>query len=85
MKKINLFLSLIAVVMLVGLTNCKKETENTSVTKYVGTVNGSFLTQDVNISVSKTLTLLQHPLQILVIGLCMLRILHSMATNRLLL
>ena len=42
MKKINLFLSLIAVVMLVGLTNCKKETENTSVTKYVGTVNGSF-------------------------------------------
>src|SRR5665647_636230 len=55
MKKINLFLSLIAVVMLVGLTNCKKDTENTSVTKYVGTVNGSFLTQDVNISVFKHL------------------------------
>jgi uncharacterized protein (TIGR02145 family) len=55
MKKINLFLSLIAVVMLVGLTNCKKELENTSVTKYVGTVNASFLTQDVNISVFKHL------------------------------
>jgi hypothetical protein len=54
MKKINLFLSLIAVVMLVGLTNCKKDTENTSVTKYVGTVNGSFIPQDVNISVSKS-------------------------------
>jgi hypothetical protein len=54
MKKINLFLSLIAVVMLVGLTNCKKETDNASVTKYVGTVNGSFIPQDVNISVSKS-------------------------------
>jgi hypothetical protein len=40
--------------MLVGLTNCKKDTENTSVTKYVGTVNGSFIPQDVNISVSKS-------------------------------
>jgi hypothetical protein len=54
MKKINLFLTLIAVVMLVGLTNCKKETDNASVTKYVGTVNGSFIPKDVNFSVSKT-------------------------------
>jgi hypothetical protein len=53
MKKINLCLSLIAVVMLVGLTNCKKDTENTSVTKYVGTVNGSFIPKDVNVSVAK--------------------------------
>ena len=56
MKKINLFLSLIAVVMLVGLTNCKKETENTSVTKYVGTVNGSFVAQDASIRVNKDLS-----------------------------
>jgi len=55
MKKINLFLSLIAVVMLVGLTNCKKETENTSVTKYVGTVNGSFVAQDASIKINKDL------------------------------
>ena len=54
MKKINLFLSLIAVVMLVGLTNCKKTDLNPTV-NYVGTVNGSFNTQDVNISVSKSL------------------------------
>ena len=55
MKKINLFLSLIAVVMLVGLTNCKKDTENTSVTKYVGTVNGSFVAQDASIKINKDL------------------------------
>ncbi len=55
MKKINLFLSLIAVVMLVGLTNCKKETEDTSVTKYVGTVNGSFVAQDASIKINKDL------------------------------
>ena len=55
MKKFNLFLSLIAVVMLVGLTNCKKDTENTSVTKYVGTVNGSFVAQDASIKVKKDL------------------------------
>ena len=54
MKKFNLFLALIAVVMLVGLTNCVKENLGSS-TKYVGTVNGSFNTQDVNISVSKSL------------------------------
>src|ERR1035437_7404111 len=40
MKKFNLFLSLIAVVMLVGLTNCKKDTEKTSLPK------------DVNVSVA---------------------------------
>src|SRR5674476_314955 len=55
MKKFNLFLCLIAVVMLVGLTNCKKDTENTSVTKYVGTVNGSFVAQDASIKVKKDL------------------------------
>jgi hypothetical protein len=55
MKKINLFLTLIAVVMLVGLTNCKKDKENTSITKYVGTVNGSFVAQDAGIKVSKDL------------------------------
>jgi hypothetical protein len=55
MKKINLFLSLIAVVMLVGLTNCKKETDNASVTKYVGTVNGSFIAQDASIKINKDL------------------------------
>jgi hypothetical protein len=53
MRKINLFLTLIAVVMLVGLTNCKKETEATAVRKYVGTVNGSFIAQDVNVSIAK--------------------------------
>ena len=41
--------------MLVGLTNCKKETENTSVTKYVGTVNGSFVAQDASIKITKDL------------------------------
>jgi hypothetical protein len=41
--------------MLVGLTNCKKDTENTSVTKYVGTVNGSFVAQDASIKVNKDL------------------------------
>jgi hypothetical protein len=55
MKKINLFLTLIAVVMLVGLTNCKKETEATAVRKYVGTVNGSYVAQDVNIKINKDL------------------------------
>ena len=54
MRKFNLFLALIAVVMLVGLTNCIKEDLGSS-TKYVGTVNGSFNAQDVNISVSKSL------------------------------
>lgn len=57
MKKINLFLSLIAVVMLVGLTNCKKDlNETTPVSKqYIGTVNGSFTPQDVNVSLGKDL------------------------------
>ena len=56
MRKFNLFLTLIAVVMLVGLTNCmKKETDNTSVTKYIGTVNGSFIAQDAGIKISKDL------------------------------
>jgi hypothetical protein len=55
MKKFNLCLTLIAVVMLVGLTNCKKDTENTSVTKYVGTVNGSFIAQDASIKINKDL------------------------------
>jgi hypothetical protein len=41
--------------MLVGLTNCKKDKENTSITKYVGTVNGSFVAQDAGIKVSKDL------------------------------
>ena len=72
MKKFNLFLSLIAVVMLVGLTNCKKDTENTSVTKYVGTVNGSFKAQDGDITfksypdaplgVTRTWTMYRHNL-----------------------
>src|ERR1035437_7443176 len=55
MKKFNLCLTLIAVVMLVGLTNCKKDTEKTSVTKYIGTVNGSFVAQDASIKVNKDL------------------------------
>jgi hypothetical protein len=55
MKKFNLCLTLISVVMLVGLTNCKKDTENTSVTKYVGTVNGSFIAKDASIKVNKDL------------------------------
>ena len=55
MKKFNLFLTLIAVVMLVGLTNCKKETDNASVTKYVETVNGSFIAQDASIKITKDL------------------------------
>src|ERR1035437_2717234 len=55
MKKFNLIFALIAIVMLVGLTNCKKDTENTSVTKYVGTVNGSFVAQDASIKVNKDL------------------------------
>ena len=55
MKNIKLIFALIAVVMLVGLTNCKKDTENTSVTKYVGTVNGSFVAQDASIKVNKDL------------------------------
>ena len=56
MRKINLFLTLIAVVMLVGLTNCKKtDNDNPTITKYVGTVNGSFTTQDAGIKVSKDL------------------------------
>jgi hypothetical protein len=56
MKKFNLFLALIAVVMLVGLTNCVKENLGSSTsTKYVGTVNGSFISQDVNVSVTKSL------------------------------
>jgi hypothetical protein len=41
--------------MLLGLTNCKKETENTSVTKYVGTVNGSFIAKDASIKITKDL------------------------------
>ena len=55
MKNIKLFITLIAVVMLVGLTNCKKESENVSVTKYVGTVNGSFVAQDASVKASKDL------------------------------
>src|ERR1035437_9654895 len=55
MKKFNLCLTLIAVVMLVGLTNCKKDTEKTSVTKYIETVNGSFVAQDASIKVNKDL------------------------------
>ena len=54
MKNIKSLFVLIAVVMLVGLTNCKKEDLGTS-TKYVGTVNGSFVSKDVNVSVSKSL------------------------------
>jgi hypothetical protein len=54
MKKFYLFLTLIAVVMLVGLTNCKKEDLNPKI-NYVGTVNGSFISKDVNVSTSKSL------------------------------
>ena len=54
MKNIKSLFVLISVVMLVGLTNCKKEDLGTS-TKYVGTVNGSFVSKDVNVSVSKSL------------------------------
>ena len=50
MKKFNLFLTLIAVVMLVGLTNCTKKEQNAVTPKYVGTVNGSFNVQDGNIT-----------------------------------
>jgi hypothetical protein len=52
MKKILLFL--FAVVMLVGLTNCKKEYLGDS-TKYVKSINGTFLSKDVNVSTSKSL------------------------------
>ena len=56
MRNFKLSMTLIAVVMLVGLTNCKKDlTETTPVSKqYVGTVNGSFVPQDVNVSVAKS-------------------------------
>jgi hypothetical protein len=52
MKKLNMFSFLIvAIVMMVGLTNCKKDLNKTSVTpKYVGTVAGSFVAQDGNIT-----------------------------------
>jgi|ERR1035437_559168 hypothetical protein len=57
MKKFNLIFALIAVVMLVGLTNCKKDTDkdNSTIAKYVGTVNGSFVAQDASIKVNKDL------------------------------
>jgi hypothetical protein len=54
MKNIKFLFILIATVMLVGLTNCKKTDLNPS-TQYVGTVNGSFLAQDANVSISKSL------------------------------
>jgi hypothetical protein len=52
MKNIKLIFALIAMVTLVGLTNCKKEELATS-TKYVGTVEGSFIAKDANVSVAK--------------------------------
>ena len=56
MKNIKLIFALIAVVMLVELTNCKKEVDDkTSVTKYVGTVNGSFVAKDASIKITKDL------------------------------
>jgi hypothetical protein len=57
MKKFNLIFALIAIVMLVGLTNCKKDTDkdNSTIAKYVGTVNGSFVAQDASIKVNKDL------------------------------
>jgi hypothetical protein len=54
MKNFNLCLTLIAVVMLVGLTNCKKTDVNPTA-NYVGTVNGSFIAQDASIKINKDL------------------------------
>jgi hypothetical protein len=51
MKKFYLFMNLVAVVMLVGLTNCKKEVLNPNEGKqYVGTVDGSFNVLDGDIT-----------------------------------
>ena len=61
MKKIKIVLLLITMVMLVGLTNCKKESYGDS-TRYVGTVNGSFLSKDVNVSTSKSLEPFEDPM-----------------------
>ena len=54
MKNIKLFITLIAVVMLVGLTNCKKEVLAPNEDKnYVDAINASFVPQDVNVSLAK--------------------------------
>jgi hypothetical protein len=50
MRKFNLFLTLIAIVMLVGLTNCKKENANPPTTKYVGSIALTFTATDGNIT-----------------------------------
>lgn len=51
MKKLNLFSMLIvAVVMMLGLTNCSKKDLNTVTKKYVGSVDGSFKAQDGDIT-----------------------------------
>ena len=56
MKKIKLIFVLIAVVMLVGLTNCKKtDNDNSPVVTPVGTIDGSFIAQDGGIKISKDL------------------------------
>ena len=57
MKKLNLFpMLLVAVVMMLGLTNCKKDLkESTPVSKqYVAAIDGSFIAQDGDLSLAKS-------------------------------
>jgi hypothetical protein len=53
MKNIKLSFAIIAVIMLVGLTNCKKEADNIPVKKYVDAIDGSFNVQYGDISIAK--------------------------------